>query len=43
MTVQTGDAFLVWRLRMLSNEGVLVINGDLAKGWKEWTVQLASA
>ncbi|MDO9156751.1 DUF1835 domain-containing protein [Sediminibacterium sp.] len=43
MTVQTGDAFLVWRLRILSNEGVLVINGDLAKGWKEWTVQLASA
>jgi hypothetical protein len=43
MTVQTGDAFLVWRLRVLSNEGVLVINGDLAKGWKEWTVQLASA
>ncbi len=43
MTVQTGDAFVVWRLRVLSNEGVLVINGDLAKGWKEWTVQLASA
>mgnify|MGYP002149043612 FL=1 len=26
MTVQTGDAFVVWRLRVLSNEGVLVIN-----------------
>ena len=43
MTVQTGDAFVVWRLRVLSHEGVLIINGDVAKGWKEWTVQLASA
>lgn len=43
MTVQTGDAFLVWRLRELSNNGVLVINGDLSKGWKELTVQLATA
>ncbi|MFN3300823.1 MAG: DUF3658 domain-containing protein, partial [Sediminibacterium sp.] len=43
MTVQTGDAFLVWRLRELANSGVLVINGDFSKGWKELTVQLATA
>lgn len=42
MTVQTGDAFLVWRLRELSKEGKLIINGDFTKGWKEWTVQLAT-
>ncbi|OYW78387.1 MAG: hypothetical protein B7Z27_07565 [Sphingobacteriia bacterium 32-37-4] len=43
MTVLTGDAFLVWRLRELSKEGVLVINGDFSKGWKELTIQLAIA
>lgn len=43
MAVQTGDAFLVWRLRELSKEGVLVINGEFSKGWKELTVQLAIA
>lgn len=43
MTVQTGDAFLVWRLRELFNNEIIVINGDLAKGWKELTVQLATA
>lgn len=43
MPVQTGDAFLVWRLRELANQGVLIINGDLSKGWKDLTVQLAIA
>ncbi len=42
MPVQTGDAFLVWRLRALSNSGVLVINGEFEKGWKELTAQLAT-
>lgn len=40
MPVQTGDAFLVWRLRELAGQGVLNINGDFSKGWKELTVQM---
>ena len=35
MTVKTGDAFLVWRLRKLIEEGKLEMQGDWAKGWKE--------
>jgi len=43
MPVQTGDAFLVWRLRSLANEGKLTVQGDWAKGWKEITIQLPAA
>lgn len=42
MTVQTGDAFLVWRLRQLAEQNVVLITGDITKGWKEVTVQLAT-
>lgn len=42
MPVQTGDAFLVWRLKELAIIGKLSINGDWNKGWKEITVQLAN-
>ncbi|WP_439505671.1 DUF1835 domain-containing protein [Sediminibacterium sp.] len=41
MPVQTGDAFLVWRLRELANQGLVTIHGDFSKGWKELTVQLS--
>ncbi|WP_438945895.1 DUF3658 domain-containing protein, partial [Sediminibacterium sp.] len=40
MPVQTGDAFLVWRLRNLATEGKIAIQGDWSKGWKEITVQI---
>ncbi|MFY9463921.1 MAG: DUF1835 domain-containing protein [Sediminibacterium sp.] len=43
MTVKTGDAFLVWRLRELAAAGKLAIGGDWQKGWKEITVQLPEA
>ena len=43
MPVQTGDAFLVWRLKCLANEGKLTVQGDWAKGWKEITIQLPAA
>ena len=43
MPVQTGDAFLVWRLKCLVNEGRLTVQGDWTKGWKEITIQLPSA
>ncbi len=40
MKVQTGDTFLVWRIRELAAEGKLEIVGDWNKGWKEIVVKL---
>jgi hypothetical protein len=40
MKVQTGDVFLVWRIRELAAEGKLEIAGDWNKGWKEILVKL---
>jgi hypothetical protein len=39
MKIQTGDAFLVWRLRKLVEEGKLETQGDWTKGWKEIEVR----
>lgn len=35
MKITTGDVFLVWRLRQLVQQGILDIQGDWNKGWKE--------
>lgn len=40
MKVQTGDTFLVWRIRELAAEAKLEIAGDWNKGWKEIVVKL---
>ncbi len=42
MKIQTGDVFLVSRLRKLAEEGIIETDGDWNKGWKEITVKLAS-
>lgn len=39
LKVQTGDAFLVWRIRKLIEIGKLEIQGDWSKGWKEVEVK----
>jgi hypothetical protein len=39
MKVQTGDVFLVWRIRKLIEEGKLEAQGDWNKGWKEIEVK----
>jgi hypothetical protein len=39
MPVQTGDTFLVWRLKELAELGRVNLTGDWNKGWKEITVQ----
>ncbi|MEX6687106.1 DUF1835 domain-containing protein [Danxiaibacter flavus] len=39
--VNTGDVFLVWRLRKLVEQGVLELQGDWTKGWKEISLKLA--
>jgi uncharacterized protein DUF1835/uncharacterized protein DUF3658 len=43
MKIKTGDAFLVWRIRELINEGKLEAQGDWNKGWKEMTIRLTGA
>ena len=40
--IKTGDAFLVWRIRKLIEQGKLEIQGDWANGWKEVEVKTAS-
>ena len=43
MKIKTGDAFLVWRIRELINQGKLEAQGDWIKGWKEIMIKSASA
>jgi hypothetical protein len=40
MKVKTGDAFIVFRLKALEEEGKLVIVGDWNKGWKDLVIQM---
>jgi len=40
--IQTGDAFLVWRMRKLIEEGKLEMQGDWSKGWKEIEIKISS-
>jgi len=42
MKIQTGDVFLVWRLRQMEQEGKITVQGDWTKGWKEIEVKLPS-
>ncbi|MEP6467129.1 MAG: DUF1835 domain-containing protein [Parafilimonas sp.] len=35
MKVHTGDAFLVWRMKELINDGKIEITGDWKNGWKD--------
>ncbi len=41
MKVRTGDVFLAWRMRDMVQQGMLDIQGDWNKGWKEITLRLA--
>lgn len=40
MKIKTGDAFIVFRLKAMEEEGKLVIAGDWNKGWKDLVVQM---
>lgn len=42
MKIKTGDVFLVWRMREVMNAGIIEMQGDWNKGWKEITVRLAT-
>jgi hypothetical protein len=43
MKVKTGDVFLLWRMKQLAEQEKLELNGDPAKGWKEFEVKLKTA
>jgi hypothetical protein len=34
-TIKASDVFVIWRLRLLSSEGRIMVDGDWEKGWKE--------
>jgi hypothetical protein len=40
MKIKTGDVFLLWRMRVLVESGLIEMNGDPAKGWKEFEIRL---
>jgi hypothetical protein len=43
MKIKTGDVTLLNRMKQLAEEGKIEINGEPAKGWKEFEVKLKSA
>ena len=40
LKVQTGDVFLVWRIKKLIEEGKIEMQGDWSKGWKEVEIKV---
>jgi hypothetical protein len=40
MKIKTGDVFLLWRMKVLSEDGKVEINGEPAKGWKDFEVRM---
>ncbi len=40
LKVKLGDAFIVYRLKAMAEEGKIVLVGDWAKGWKDMVVQM---
>lgn len=43
MKIKTGDVFLLWRIIQMAAAGETEVNGDTAKGWKDFDVRLKSA
>ena len=43
MKIKNGDVFLLWRIKKLSAEDKVEINGDTSKSWKDFEVRLKSA
>jgi hypothetical protein len=42
MKIKTGDVTLLSRLKILAEEGKIILNGEPSKGWKEFDVKLKS-
>ncbi len=43
MKIKTGDVFLLWRMLEMAGEGRIEINGNTAKGWKDFEVRKKGA
>jgi uncharacterized protein YdeI (BOF family) len=43
MKIKTGDIFLLWRMKELAVQDKIEINGEPAKGWKEFEVRMKTA
>jgi len=43
MKIKTGDVFLLWRIKAMAEEGLLEINGEPARGWKEFELKIKTA
>lgn len=43
MKIKTGDVFLLWRMKHLTEQGKIEISGNPAQGWKEFEVRLKAA
>ena len=39
--IQTGDVFLVWRIKKLVEQNKILVQGEWSKGWKDITLSLA--
>ena len=42
MRLKTGDVFILWRIKILAEDGKVEIIGEPSKGWKEFEVRLKS-
>lgn len=43
MKVHTGDVFLAWRIKELTNKGKIELQGDWNNGWKDVSLKLPSS
>jgi hypothetical protein len=43
MKIKTGDAFLLWRMKLLAEQGRIDINGDTTRNWKDFEVKIKTA
>jgi hypothetical protein len=43
MKIKTGDVFLLWRMKEMAAQHQIEINGDTAKGWKDFELRLKSS
>ncbi|MFL5811470.1 MAG: DUF1835 domain-containing protein [Flavisolibacter sp.] len=43
MKIKTGDVFLLWRMKLLAEQGRIDMNGDPSKSWKDFEVKVKSA
>ena len=42
MKLKTGDVYILWRIRQLTEKEKLSMNGDPSKGWKDFEVRVRS-